>query len=69
MPPQGMFYDDLIEEYLCNRLNAFQRHQLEEALQQDVDLRFEYRWQQDIIRCIQLYRKQQLKHRLDTVSC
>ncbi len=68
MPPEGMPYEDLIDNYLCNRLETFQRHLLEEALQQDADLRFEYQWQKDIVRCIQLYRKQELKHRLCKIS-
>ncbi|MDJ1499012.1 hypothetical protein QNI22_00070 [Cytophagaceae bacterium BD1B2-1] len=69
MPPEGMFYEDLIEEYIFNRLNISQRTQFEEALENNTDLQFEFRWQLEIIRCLQFYRKQQLKHRLDSVAC
>lgn len=67
MPPEGMFYEDLIEEYICNRLSASEKHKLEEALVQNVDLQFEYKWQLDIIQCIQFYRQQQLKHRMSSL--
>ncbi len=68
MHPQGMSNQDLTEAYICNQLTALQRNQFEEALQHDVDLLFEYRWQRDIIRCLQYYRKQQLKDRLEAVG-
>ncbi|MDJ1480075.1 hypothetical protein QNI16_06225 [Cytophagaceae bacterium YF14B1] len=69
MPPEGMFYEDLIEEYIFNRLNITQRTQFEETLEHNVDLQFEFKWQLEIIQCLQFYRKQQLKHRLDSVIC
>jgi len=67
MPPQGMVYEDLIEEYILGRLPVSQQVHLEDALRQNADLLFEYKWQADIIRCIRFYRKRQLKHRIEAV--
>jgi len=67
MPSEGMYHEELIEEYLCNRLTTPQKNQFEEALRQNPDLQYEYQWQREIIRYIQSYRKEQLRHRLNTL--
>ncbi len=65
--PQPMFYDDLMEEYILERLSATQKASFEAVLRQDADVLFEYRWQRDMIHCLQRYRKQELKHRLNGI--
>lgn len=66
--PQGFFYDIWIEEHVLGRLPLAQSNHLQNALQQDVDLQLEYQWQAKIIRCLQAYRKRELKQRLNLLQ-
>lgn len=64
MPENKMFDNQYIETYVMGRLPDPQGAMLREAFRQDPDLLFEYRWQRDLIQCLQHYRRRELKHRL-----
>lgn len=53
-----------LETYILGRLTDAQCAMMREAFRQDPDLLFEYKWQLDLIHCLQHYRKRELKQRL-----
>ncbi len=59
-----MFDVHHLEMHILGRLTDAQCAVLREAFRQDPDLLFEYKWQLDLIHCLQHYRKRELKQRL-----